>query len=117
MNQLKSELHHHPLLLIGCYLNPVFYELEFIPDLSMRADFRSKAEELARKLSRKCQMKEKLTAPLREPSTLTKTLAIHRVVTVILDKMGPFLTGALIHRAQLLYYPIAWAGGGGCSIL
>ena len=41
-------------------MNPVFRELEFIEDVTLRAEYRSRAEEFARKLSRKFQMKNQL---------------------------------------------------------
>ena len=53
----KRQLYHHPLLLLGWYMNPVFPQLEFIEDVTLRAEHRSRAEEFARKLSRKYQMK------------------------------------------------------------
>ena len=48
----------HPLLLVGCYLNLWFRELEFIRDEHLRPEYRSKAEEFARKLVR--QQKERI---------------------------------------------------------
>ena len=69
-NQLKSQSYHHPLLLFGCLMKPVFRELEFIEDVTLRAEFRSRAEELARKLSRKYQLKKQLTHRSESPTAL-----------------------------------------------
>ena len=66
-NHLKILLHHHPLLLFGCYMNPVFRESEFIEDVTLRAEYRSRAEEFARKLSRKYQMKNQLPHRFESP--------------------------------------------------
>ena len=43
----------HPLLLIGCYMNPLFQGMEFISGERLRMGYHSKAEELKRKLIRK----------------------------------------------------------------
>ncbi len=40
----------HPLLLVECFLNPLFLEMEFIVDTHQRAEYRTKAEKCARGL-------------------------------------------------------------------
>ncbi len=42
----------HPLLLVGCFLNLLLREMEHIVDTHQRAEYRTKAEEFARKLAR-----------------------------------------------------------------
>ena len=49
---LQDTLKPHPLLLVGCYLNPLFRGFEFVSDEKTRSEMRSKAEEMTRKLSR-----------------------------------------------------------------
>ncbi len=46
--KLQQNSWDHPLPLLGCILNPVFREIEFIQDTVRRMDYRSKAEEFAR---------------------------------------------------------------------
>ena len=48
----------HPLLLLDAYLNPLFREMEFIPDMKKRSELRLKAEEFTRKLLRKSILKK-----------------------------------------------------------
>lgn len=48
VQHLLSPIKHHPLLLVGCHLNPVFRRIEFTSDVSILLDFRSKADEFAR---------------------------------------------------------------------
>ena len=43
----------HPLLLVECFLNPLLREFEFIPDSTLRTDYRMKAMEFTRTLCRK----------------------------------------------------------------
>ena len=38
-NHLKCQLYHQPLLLIGCHMNPIFRELQFIKDVTLRAEY------------------------------------------------------------------------------
>lgn len=55
------------MLLLVCYMNTVFRELEFIEDVTLRAEYRSRAEEFARKLSRKYQIKNQLLYGSKSP--------------------------------------------------
>ncbi len=52
----------HPLLIVGCYLNPMFREMEFISDSRTRTDCRSKAEVFAGKLVRKQRERSRLSS-------------------------------------------------------
>ena len=66
----------HPLLLVGCYLNLVFREMEFIEDRVKRSDHRSKAEEFARKLVRRYkeqQRRSNAASPLSMNTTIIAT--------------------------------------------
>lgn len=47
---LETKVRVHDLWLLGCYLNPIFRELHFIPDPDKRASFKDKAERLCRNL-------------------------------------------------------------------
>ena len=49
---LRMSLKPHPLLLVGCYLNPLFRSMEFVPEITTRRNMRMKAEEFTRKLAR-----------------------------------------------------------------
>ena len=51
--KLMQKSWYHLLLLVGCYLNPLFQEMEFIEETVHRAELRSKAEEFAKRLVRK----------------------------------------------------------------
>ena len=57
--KLLEKQWEHPLLLVGCYLNPMFREMEFVEDRARRLDYWSKAEEFARKLVRKHKKKRR----------------------------------------------------------
>lgn len=51
-----------PLLLPGCYLNPRFREMEFVSNDGLRAEFKFKAEEFARKLGRKSKERVRMNS-------------------------------------------------------
>ena len=48
---LQITLKLHPLLPVGCYLNPLFCGFEFVSDEKTQSEMRSKPEEITRKLS------------------------------------------------------------------
>ncbi len=52
-NYLSAKEMDHPLLLVGRYLNPLFWSMEYILGTRQRAKYRSKAEDFTRKLLRK----------------------------------------------------------------
>ena len=49
---LRMQLKNHLLLLVGCYLNPLIREIEFVADPVACLNLRMKAEEMTRKLAR-----------------------------------------------------------------
>ena len=49
---LVEEKWTHPLLLVGCYLNPLFREIEFIPEVIEKQEHRPKDKDFAWKLVR-----------------------------------------------------------------
>ncbi len=49
---LRMQLKHDPLLSVGCYRNPLFRGLEFVPNRIARRNLRMKAEEMTHKLAR-----------------------------------------------------------------
>ncbi len=48
-DRMMKQRWEYPLLLVGCYLNPWFREIEFVRDENLRPKYRSKAEEFTRK--------------------------------------------------------------------
>ncbi len=50
-HSLQMNLMSHPYLLVGCYLNSVFHEMEFGRDISTERNKRLKSEELTRRLA------------------------------------------------------------------
>ena len=40
---MLNHARHHPLLLVGCFLGPLFREFEFTPDSTLLIDYRLKA--------------------------------------------------------------------------
>ena len=48
LERMLNHVWDHPLLLAGCFLNPLFREFEFIPDSTLRIDYRLKAMEFTR---------------------------------------------------------------------
>ena len=71
---IRDKLHQmawdHPLLLVGCYLNPLFREMEFIHNPTMRVEYRSKAEDFDRKLTRKHKERTVIFNMEDEPITI-----------------------------------------------
>ena len=48
--RMLNHVWYHPLLLVGCFLNPLFRDFEFIPDNTYHTDYRSKAMDFTRTL-------------------------------------------------------------------
>lgn len=60
---LKAHIRDHPFLPTRRHLNPLFLEIEFIPNLPLRARYRLKAEEFTRQLARKHAARSNLPLP------------------------------------------------------
>ena len=69
-DRLQQMAWKHPLLLFGCYLNPLFRVMEFINDPIMHVEYRSKSEDFARKLTLKHKERTVIFNMEDEPITI-----------------------------------------------
>lgn len=67
-----SELKAHPLMEVGCFLNPLFCGIQFVSYMQTRSEHRSQAEDMARKLFRS-QGTEHVTQSGASESTMLLT--------------------------------------------
>ena len=96
---LTSKTIDHPLLLIGCYLNPLFREMEFISNERLRIDYRSKAEGFTRKLVRKRKQNLQNTKPLNHCIDLEETGPVDTNEDEILTTIN-YKNSCELHRVQ-----------------